>query len=350
MMDSPHKAGDGAAEQRDGANGRQRRLKGGSERAGSVGAGSGRAGSVGAGSGIAESAGAVSGSNGSTGAGSGSPGSAGARSRIARIKTAARRNAAAKRGQGMLSGAALKWIAMLTMLIDHIGAAVLQRTAIYNGVTGSAGWYLEIPYKDVLWNAGMVCRIVGRISFPIYCFLLVQGFLHTRDWRKYWARLAVFAIISEIPFDLAVYNIWTGGGQNVFVELAAGLLVLAGLRKAEQMSAARRGPVSLAVLAAGCAVAWILKADYSIDGILIIGVFYVLRRDRFKQALGGGFLAFGSSYGPTYGAAALASVPILLYNGKRGKSRFKYVFYWFYPAHLLLLFLIRRFVIGIPVG
>lgn len=252
--------------------------------------------------------------------------------------------------KGVLSGAVLKWIAMLTMLIDHIGVAVLQRTAVYKGGIGSAGWLLETPYKDMFWNVGTACRIVGRISFPLYCFLLVEGFLHTRDWRKYWVRLAVFAVVSEIPFDLAVYNMWSGGGQNVFFELAAGLLVLAGLKKAEQMPLGQRGPVILAVLAAGCTVTWIWKADYNIDGILIIGAFYILRRDRLKQALGGGFLAFGSSYGPTYGAAALSSVPILFYNGRKGRSRFKYMFYWFYPAHLVILFLVRRFLIGLPIG
>lgn len=252
-------------------------------------------------------------------------------------------------GKG-LNGTSLKWIAMTAMLIDHIGAVILERLAVYQGDIDRIKMIIALFPGDSLYYAAWGTRVVGRIAFPIYCFLLVEGFLHTRNWKRYWFRLAVFALISEVCFDLAVSNVWFGGTQNVFFELAAGLLVLSALKNAERLPPGPREMSSMIAIAAGCGITWLFKTDYDMEGILLIAAYYLLRSRRWKQALGGGFLAFGGSFPFAYGAAALSSVPILFYNGTKGKGGLKYVFYWFYPAHLLILFLIRRFVIGIPVG
>ena len=114
-----------------------------------------------------------------------------------------------------LSGSALKIIAIVTMLIDHIAATVIIRILKFGG------------YNDGLYQLYRVMRNIGRIAFPIFCFLLVEGFMHTRDREKYALRLGCFAAVSEIPFDLAFNGkVLEVGYQNVFFTLLLGLLTM----------------------------------------------------------------------------------------------------------------------------
>ena len=100
-----------------------------------------------------------------------------------------------------LSSFALKCIALITMIIDHVGA--------------------------ILYPEARVLRIIGRIAFPIYAFLVAEGFYHTKNVKKYMLRLLLFALVSEIPFDLALTGqILEFGHQNVFFTLFAGLLLM----------------------------------------------------------------------------------------------------------------------------
>ena len=92
--------------------------------------------------------------------------------------------------QGGLSGTALKYIAMTTMLADHIGAVLLERIVYYRGNLEQVAMLMTSQWGDTLYWLWRMLRTVGRIAFPIYCFLLVEGFLHTRDWRRYWLRMA----------------------------------------------------------------------------------------------------------------------------------------------------------------
>ena len=124
-----------------------------------------------------------------------------------------------------ISGSTLKLIAILSMLIDHAGATIIrtlwQSPVISSSVSQSRLWS-EI-YK--------ISRSVGRIAFPIFCFLIVEGFLHTRNVWRYARRLFLFSLISEIPFDLALKGSWYfPEKQNVYFTLLIGLLVLIGLR------------------------------------------------------------------------------------------------------------------------
>ena len=247
-----------------------------------------------------------------------------------------------------LSSNALKWIAMAAMLIDHTGLVILQYWLEYGGGGGAPGNFLWTVNPETLGYVAYGMRILGRAAFPIYGFLLTEGFLHTRDWRKYCLRMIVFAAVSEIPFSLAVYNGWIGGSRNIYVELAAGLVMLHGFKKAEAYYDARQHIYMALVLAAACGFTWLINSDYGADGMLMIAAFYLLRRNRTARVAGGCLVSFSDTLGGGMGAGALAAVPLLMYSGEKGRQGNKYIFYWFYPLHLLVLFLIRLFVLHIP--
>lgn len=217
-----------------------------------------------------------------------------------------------------ITGSALKLIALITMLLDHIGAVLVVSPQ---------------PYYAL--------RLIGRIAFPIFCFLLVEGFLHTRNLWRYAFRLFLFALISEIPFDLAFHQtLFYKDQQNVFFTLLIGLLVISILHNLEETL--KDKPVIYLIcraiaIAAGMGIAWCLKTDYSYIGVLAITLLYVFHRQRTSAiACACFFLCFSSVTEIT----SFASVPLIMaYNGKRGLS-LKYVFYLFYPIHLLILYLI----------
>lgn len=208
-----------------------------------------------------------------------------------------------------LSGFALKWIAMISMLIDHTGAVLFPQ-------------YIQM-------------RIIGRLAFPIYCFLLVEGAVHTRDIRKYELRLLLFALASELPFDLAFYTRMDFRHQNVFFTLFLGLVVV------EQYQKHREKLSSFIIFLIVMVLAEVLNTDYGAAGIIFVLLFYLLYQYKVgKQAVfaAANFLMYGSG---VQAYAGFAAFPMLLYNGKRGPSM-KYFFYVFYPLHLLALWLICK--------
>lgn len=199
----------------------------------------------------------------------------------------------------------LKWIAIITMLIDHVGA--------------------------VLFPHEMGFRIVGRIAFPIFCFLIVEGFFHTRDVRRYMARLGIFAVLSEVPYDLAFHGKPVDiTGQNVFFTLLLGVLLMYLLEKSPDIFVK-----ALEIFSILC-TAELLETDYSARGVLLILIYYVFKR--WKEI----YICAGAAWNFLYGWGRIQnfgifSAPFLaLYNGERG-PKIKYFFYVFYPVHLLIL-------------
>lgn len=219
------------------------------------------------------------------------------------------------------SGAALKWLAVLSMLCDHLFKALA----------------LPFPY---------ICQIFGRLAFPLFAFLLAEGAAHTRSFPKYWLRIAVFAIVSEVPFDLAFFGrYWYTGHQNVFLTFLLALPVLWLLRLSLERDRRFAYALPLATVAAAAA-AHLLRSDYGAGGVVCILLFGIVQRlPRQYRALGAvGILATFLQSGNTLQLwALLALVPILLYNGQRGHGGkwLQYGCYLFYPAHLAGLFLIR---------
>lgn len=240
-----------------------------------------------------------------------------------------------------ISGSTLKLIAMTAMFIDHIGTALFGRFIMAGGYQsvfggGEAGvlgkWFVD---NVTLYNTYITLRQIGRIAFPIFCFLLVEGFFRSHDSKKYALRLGIFALLSEIPFDLAFRSkVVEWDHQNVFFTLLIGLLTMMVFHRIEQRRWA--GPVKLLLcavaLGAGAGGAELLATDYASKGVLCIMVLYLFHRSRSWQIVAGcaAFL-----WEP---AALLGFIPIAGYNECRG-MKLKYFFYVFYPAHLLLLYL-----------
>lgn len=203
-----------------------------------------------------------------------------------------------------LSAGALKILAMALMLLDHMGLALFPEP----------GWM----------------RVLGRLAFPIFAFLIAQGYQHTRDFRRYCRRLLAFGLISEIPFDLlASGRLFSLSGQNVMFTLLLGLIAIHSWEK-------RRHPLLFLTLAA----AIIGRTDYSIFGVLMVLQFHVFRNRPLGQLISM-TLINGVCYGGVQTFAIAALIPILLYNGRKGGGpRLQALGYWFYPAHMLLLSLL----------
>jgi len=180
--------------------------------------------------------------------------------------------------------------------------------------------------------------IIGRIAFPIYCFVLVEGFCHTSNRKKYLLRLWIGAVLSEIPFDLAFFGrIYEPASQNVLFTMVIGLCVLVCMEKCKGML--KMIPVSM-----GMIVAWFLHVDYEFYGIWIIVLFYLFRgmKKELWSIQAGSFLAATAFYGWIQAFSLLALPFLAVYNGQKGKD-VKSFFYIFYPMHLLFLISFRLF-------
>lgn len=216
----------------------------------------------------------------------------------------------------------LKWIAIITMFIDHTGATLLRR------LMNAEGYFADPSVHEMMSQLYYYSRRIGRLAFPIFCFLLVEGYFHTRSPRKYLTRMFLFALLSEFPFDWALHpkgKVLTK--QNVYFTLFLGLLAI------HMSHDILKGKLSLQlmILASAMLAAKLLGTDYSYRGVFLIETLYITRFSRFFQCgCGAAFVEYERMPTP------LAFVPCFLYNGKRGRQP-KYFFYFFYPAHLLLL-------------
>lgn len=219
----------------------------------------------------------------------------------------------------------LKIIAMGTMAIDHMAVAWI---------------YLYGYGADPVWSkVGTAMRLVGRVAFPLYAFLLVQGFLHTGNWASYLRRLLGFSVLSEIPFNLVVSGrLFWPELQNTLVLFVIGLLCLKGLSAClEGDGRLKNTPAAVLIMAGGMALAEILRADYGAFGILFILAMYWFRycpKERMMWGAAAMILSEGVFNG---GAACTAFFLLNRYNGERGKD-LGYFPYLFYPAHLLILY------------
>lgn len=232
-----------------------------------------------------------------------------------------------------ISGSALKWIAIAAMAIDHVGASILE-TFVLNAWGGSPLGYAFSGSWNEIFKADQILRFIGRPAFPIFCFLLVQGFIHTHDVKKYAVRLGIFALISEIPFDLAFHlTPFQWEYQNVFFTLLFGLLAIWFMKSHGETAGAR-----ILGLAGGMILAELFHTDYGAFGVVLIAVLYLTRDRKVWQCILGAVCCAWEMTAP------LAFLFIWLYNGERGRQP-KWFFYWFYPVHLLLYYAVGVWVL-----
>ncbi len=230
----------------------------------------------------------------------------------------------------ILSGSALKFIALITMTIDHTAAIILSQMP-----------FAFVPLMTIgseTITVYFLCRLVGRTAFPLYCFLIAEGYVHTHNRKRYGADLLLFAFLSEIPWNLEHTGGFLYPAQNVFFTLFLGFLAIC------LYEAFKEKPVRCFLLLATLVTAAILiKADYGAKGVALILLLYVLRERRaVSTALGCCFFADPWKVMPSF---ALMN----LYNGKRGLIQgkiAKYAFYAFYPVHILILYGIRAACFG----
>ena len=216
-----------------------------------------------------------------------------------------------------LSGTALKLIAMLSMVFDHVG---------------------DNFFPEQTWM-----RVIGRIAMPIFAFFVAEGFLHTRDRKKYLLRMGVFALVSELPFDLLTAGRLEFGHQNVMCTFFLAILALLcfdTLMAKEQTRA--RMALAWGALVAAIAAALLLKTDYNIYGVGLVFVFYLFRKKElwFRCVMGMIFHIVTRNMG-IYIYGLLGFLPLFLYNGKKGRG-LKWLFYVFYPGHMLLLYFLKQ--------
>lgn len=256
-----------------------------------------------------------------------------------------------KRSLG-INGSTLKIIALIAMIFDHIGAILLEPEMNSRGIFQALVWesnsFMEFfSTKDqVLATVWWVFRIIiGRMAFPIFCFLLVEGFLHTKNVYKYMINLFVFGIISEIPFDLAIFHkVFYWEYQNVFFTLFIGLLCLHCFDLLNRKFVSRFLLVNLIskslITIVGIVCGYVFKTDYAGMGVLFILILYVFRNTRNKQIVAG---CIGSMLILREITALIAFLFIGNYNGERG-MKLKYFFYIIYPLHLFVLYLISMVI------
>lgn len=239
-----------------------------------------------------------------------------------------------------LTAAVLHIIAMTLMLMDHL-------------------WATLLPAKEWLTCA-------GRVAFPIFAFMAVEGYFHTRSFKKYILRMLLFAVLSEIPFDLMYGGTWFYPvHQNV---LWTFLLSLLGVWLMEQVR--KKGKtwmyllVCVLVVLAGLVLGTLCMVDYYGAGVLTVFVFYFLHGRKWWCFLGqlaalywlnvellGGLMYPVQLFGMEFelcqqGLALLALIPIWLYRGRQGyhSKPFQYLCYVFYPVHMLLLVVVLNFI------
>ncbi len=226
-----------------------------------------------------------------------------------------------------MSAFVLKVIACISMFTDHIGYVIFNKSSYFN--------------------------YIGRFAFPIFAFQISQGYIHTKNIKKYMKRLLIFAVISQIPFILFRSSIVDGFAINTIFTLLFGLISIYSYDKISKVCGISIG-ISLGILAEIC------KFDYGFYGVFLVLLFYIFNNNKillvstfslvtiikYSQMLLP-YISYGSDTilkalkinFPLCFCTLLSSIFICFYNGKKGHDS-KYLLYLFYPLHLLAIYIL----------
>ena len=222
-----------------------------------------------------------------------------------------------------MSSFVLKIIAIISMFIDHIGYVIFDKFSYFN--------------------------YIGRLAFPIFAFQISEGYIHTKNLKKYFLRLLLFAFISQIPFMIFCNAISADFSLNIFFTL---LLGLSSIYIYDKLKYKSLGIISSILIAL---IAQFIHCDYGFYGVSIILIFYIFKNNfisaniffilstLIKHLIPYIKNGFYTAYLYLFACALIPIVFIALYNGKKGKNT-KYLLYFFYPLHLLLIYGISLFL------
>lgn len=226
----------------------------------------------------------------------------------------------------ILNRNALKYIAIIAMLLDHVAEGFLPQLS----------WQYQLM------------RFIGRLTGPVMAFFIAEGFIHTHDRDRYGKRLAIFALISWVPYSLFRYDGWPSISQSVIFTLLLGYVAIY-IWDREDISKSGK----IVTTAALCGLS--ILGDWGVSDVLW-PVFFFIYKDKPVQKWLSYYIAAALYIWPAFfdfrgsmynlGLLFVPIILIFLYNGEGGskKAIHKWFFYVFYPLHLLVLFILKKLI------
>ena len=245
------------------------------------------------------------------------------------------------RPSGLNTGSLRTW-GMLFAIAGIVSRCVLQNTLLGVG-TRSMQELMELMQADqtamIITTVSLVLQAMETVAVPIFVFLLFEGFQHTSDWKKYLARLVGLALLTEIPYDLAMNGkVLEFGTQNPVIGLVLCFALLLLFRRF-----AGKKLICVMMALAGFVWALMLKVDHGIPMLLMICVMQLFRNKKMYMGFSGmAAAALCTGISPFYLVAPMGFLAIHFYNGEKGNSS-RLVNYLFYPVALLVMALVAKF-------
>ncbi|MDY4115100.1 MAG: TraX family protein [Blautia sp.] len=237
----------------------------------------------------------------------------------------------------------LKMFACIVMLIQTVGIAVIEKGLIHLDQYTQESLNQAMSQDSrlmTLAGIGSIMQLIGGMAIPVFAFLLVEGFRNTSDYKKYLLTMIITALVSEIPYDLAICGkVWDLSSQNAMITMCICLILLKCMELFSNSSGFAGSMVRILIMIAAIVWVSIFRAEYGLCMVLLVTVFYVFDTKNVLKTVLGCIISLMYVTGP------IAFYGIWCYNGERKDRINKYVYYAFYPLHLLVLGVIAKFVL-----
>ena len=237
----------------------------------------------------------------------------------------------------------LKMFACIVMLIQTVGIAVIEKGLIHLDQYTQESLNQAMSQDSrlmTLAGIGSIMQLIGGMAIPVFAFLLVEGFRNTSDYKKYLLTMIITALVSEIPYDLAICGkVWNLSSQNAMITMCICLIMLKCMELFSNSSGFAGSMVRILIMIAAIVWVSIFRAEYGLCMVLLVTVFYVFDTKNVLKTVLGCIISLMYVTGP------IAFYGIWCYNGERKDRINKYVYYAFYPLHLLVLGVIAKFVL-----
>ena len=237
----------------------------------------------------------------------------------------------------------LKMFACIVMMIQTIGIAVIEKGLIHLDQYTQESLNQAMSQNSrlmTLAGIGSIMQLIGGMAISVFAFLLVEGFHNTSDYKKYLITMIITALVSEIPYDLAIRGkIWDFSSQNAMITMCICLIMLKCMELFSDSSGFAGSMVKILIMIAAIVWVSIFRAEYGLCMVLLVTVFYVFDTRNVLKIVLGCIISLMYVTGP------VAFYGIWCYNGVRKDRINKYVYYAFYPVHLLVLGVIAKYVL-----